>query len=338
MTKTTTKKFLGTIAALALMSSTAFANVDRDVNIDKMFYTINPSIPLNGPVYKDNSSAEEKGKYASELMRIILKEAHSQAKSYLEAGDTQAYYAALTLALTVPLHEGLYVQFRNVNGTDACNAEANSGDLVFKSGETNYGIFRQFFKDPSRTFFPNCENISGNNVTQIIRGGDGTDLSVMQVSIRWHIDDFLAIRAYEDVSKTVKYGVTHLMNGFNPVYRNIREYKCIASGGGFSFFKKKPLTINYVNLIRGIWAGQYNSGSILKTCRFDEFSSPYKNHDRGFERNVNKFLNFNGSTIMADLIATFTLDQDVASAVSEVVGNLKNNTNNRSSLSNVLGK
>ncbi len=327
-----TTKLLSTIAALSLISASAFAaEPARNKALDKMMYTINPAIALEGPVYRDQADAASKNKYASELVRMILKEAHKQGKSYLEAGDSKAYYAILTMALTVPLQEGLYIQYRGVEGSDICRVDANNGELVKKSGETNYSLFTQYFKAPGRTFLPNCEEIQTDSITQIIRGGDGTDLSVMQVSIRWHFDDFLANRRYESVQSTLEYGIGHLMKGFNPVYRNLGDYKCIGSAGGF--FKKKK--VSYINLIRGVWAGQYNSGSIAKTCRFDDSSSPYKHHDKGFEKNLNKILDFNG-TLAVDMVAEFKLDQDVAQAVMEVTSNLKNATDNRSALEKVL--
>lgn len=322
---------IGTCAIGALMTSSLFAaEPARNKALDRMMYTINPEITLGGPVYSDQSDAATKSKYGSDLVRLILKEADAQAKSYLEAGDTQAYYAALTLALTVPMQEGLYIQYRSVEGSGICNTDANSGALVQKSGETNYSLFTQYFKSPERTFFPNCENITSNKLTQIIRGGDGTDLSLMQVSIRWHFADFLANKKYESVQSTLQYGISHLMKGFNPVYRNLDNYKCIAETG---IFKKKK--INYINLVRGIWAGQYNSGSITKTCRFDDSASPYKHHDKGFMKNLDKILAFNG-TLSVDMVGDFKLDADVASAFTEVVSNLKNNTNNKTALDALL--
>ncbi len=219
--------FLGTCAIVALMtSSLSAAEPARNKSLDKMMYTINPEVSVKGPVYSDQFDAAAKNKYGSDLVRLILKEAHSQAKSYLEAGDTQAYYAALTLALTVPMQEGLYIQYRSVEGSDVCNADANSGALVQKSGEANYSIFNEYFKASEKPFFPNCESVKTKKITQIIRGGDGTDLSVMQVSIRWHFADFLANKKYESVQSTLEYGIGHLMKGFNPVYRNLEKYKC----------------------------------------------------------------------------------------------------------------
>lgn len=334
MTKTT--KLVSTLALLSLTLGTAMAG-PRDTKIDKMFYSINPSIKLTGPVYKDDSSVEEKNKYGSEIVRLLIKKAHEQGKSYLEAGDYKAYNAILAMALTVPLQEALYIQFRNVEGTDACNYEANSGELVKKSSEGNYVLFNQYLKSYPTPFLPDCSEIRGDRMTQIIRGGDGTDMSLMQVSIRWHGDDFFANKKYENVEQTIEYGIGHLMKGFNAVYRNVKEYKCIASGGGW-FFKRKPVVINYVNLIRGIWAGQYNSGSITKTCRFDEFNSDYKKHDAGFERNLNKILNFDGQNLTADLITTFKLDSDAAAAITEISNNIKYETTSTSAVRAVLNR
>ncbi|MBC7427151.1 MAG: hypothetical protein H7336_00980 [Bacteriovorax sp.] len=324
-------KLLATCAVFALTTSSLFAaDPARNKSLDRMMYTINPEIALSGPVFSDQSDTAAKTKYASDLVRLILKEADSQAKSYLEAGDTQAYYTALTMALTVPMQEGLYIQYRSVTGSDVCNVDANSGDLVKKAGEMNYGIFNQYFKTAQKPFFPNCSDIKSDKITQIIRGGDGTDLSIMQVSIRWHFDDFLANKKYESVQSTLAYGIRHLMKGFNSVYRNVDQYKCIAESG---LFKKKK--INYINLIRGVWAGQYNSGSITKTCRFDDSSSPFKGHDKGFSKNLDKVLAFNG-VLSVDMVADFKLDADASAAFSEVVNNLKGATNNKTALDKIL--
>ena len=152
----------------------------------------------------------------------------------------------------------------------------------------------------------------------------------MQVSIRWHFDDFLANRKFESVQATLQYGIGHLMKGFNPVYRNAGEYKCLAETG---IFKKSK--INYLNLIRGVWAGQYNSGSITKTCRFADSASPYKSHDIGFEKNLKKVLDFKG-TLAVDMVGEFKLDADTAAAFMEVTSNLKNATNSKVALDKIL--
>jgi hypothetical protein len=330
MKKTLRKTCLASISTILLLMSCSHADEETRIkSLDRMMYTINPSIKLIGPVFRDQSDSAEKAKYGTSLVTLIIKEADAKARKYLEAGDTQAYYAFLALGLTVPLHEGLYVHFRNVDG-DVCNVNANNSELVRKSGETNFKIFNQYFKNPARPYFPNCEAMNRTTgVNQMIRGGDGTDLSLMQVSIRWHFDDFLANKKYESVSQTLNYGLSHLLSGFDPVYRNVADYPCIS---GTMFAKKK---INYLNLIRGIWAGKYNSGSIAQTCRFADPNSPYKKNDIGFARNLEKILNFNG-IISPDFIGSLRIDGNTAEAVREIIGNLKNNTNKHIALDNIL--
>lgn len=322
------KWFLG-ISLVLSMGSVLAEDTPRIKLLDRMMYTINPAGKMSGPVFRDMGPKEDKSKYAGSLIKIILKEADEKARKYLEAGDTQAYYAFLAMSLTVPLHEGLYVHFRNVDG-DVCNVAANSGDMVKKVSATTYSLFTKTFKEPGNNYFPNCETMSKTvGVNQMIRGGDGTDLSLMQISIRWHFDDFLANKKYESVQRTVDYGLTHLLNGFDPVYRNIADYKCIYDSG---FSRKK---INYINLIRGIWAGKYNSGSIAQTCRFADPNSPYKRNDLGFAKNLNKILDFNG-TIAPDYIGDIKIEGAAANAIREVISNLAHYKNDRSELEKLI--
>ena len=330
-----------TLLTTTLTSGMAMAQEKpRNKMLDKMMYTISQDIQVTGPVFRDQNSKEERNKYGSEMVKLMLKEAHQKAKKYLEVDDTQGYYAFLTLALTVPLQEGLYIQYRGVNA-DVCNPAANNGELIKKVGESSYNNFMQYLAGGERPFIVPCENINPDKgLMQIIRGYDGSDLSVMQVSVRWHFDDFLANRKFENTVQTLNYGYKVLMDGFEPVYRNISDYECLGggkSGGllGGIFKKKKNTELDYTKIIRGVWAGKYNSGSIAKTCRFAETNSPYKHHDEGFEKNLNKVLNFNGS-IGAGGDLEFTLDQDAAAAFKEVVTNLKNKTNERKSLEKVL--
>lgn len=325
----------GLMSVATVVLSLGCAQADESVrnkSLDKMMYTINPNARMSGPVFRDMADKVQKAKYATSLVTLILKEADAKARKYLEAGDTQAYYSFLALSLTVPLHEGLYIHFRNVDG-DVCRSEANSGELVKKAGATTYKLFVDTFKKPGNAYFPNCEEMNRTvGVNQMIRGGDGSDLSLMQVSIRWHFDDFLANKKYESVQSTINYGLSHLMNGFDPVYRNITEYKCIYEAG---FLTKKK--INYINLIRGIWAGKYNSGSIAQTCRFADPNSPYKKHDQGFAKNLEKILGFNGS-ISPDYIGELKIEGSAASAIREIVSNLKDKKNDRTELDKLLAE
>jgi hypothetical protein len=316
---------------ICIMSCSQADEQARTKVLDRLMYTINPEVKLIGPVFRDNGDKIEKSKYISSLLAVILKEADIHARKYLEAGDSQAYYAFLILALTVPLHEGVYIQFRNVDG-DVCSLPANNGELVKKSGPLVYSIFNQYFKNPARPYFPNCEAINlKTGIHQMIRSGDGSDLSIMQISIRWHFDDFLANKKYESVAQTLGYGFKLLLNGFDPVYRNISDYKCLFESVGMGQKNK----INYINLIKGVWAGKYNSGSISQTCRFLDPNSPFKKHDIGFAKNLDKILKFNGA-IAPDYIGEIKVDDQSSAAIKEVVSNLIENKNYHKALDKVL--
>lgn len=318
------------MATLALSAGAVHAD-ERIKALDRMMYTINPAAKLDGPQFRDTASGSEKNVYVQQMVKAVLKEADAKASKYLEAGDTQAYYSFLTAALTVPLHEGLLIHFRNTDG-NVCMQDVNNGNIVKKVSEGTYRIFAQYFKDPKLPFFPECSEIkTSTGIRQMIRGGDGTDLSVMQVSIRWHFDDFLANKKYESVSKTVNYGLGHLMNGFDPVYRNVSGYSCIYDR---SLPKRR---INYVNLVRGAWAGKYNSGSITQTCRFADPNSPFKNHDANFAKNLDKILGFNG-VIHVDYVGDIRVDGAAGDAIKEIVRNLKEYKNERSALNRLLGR
>jgi hypothetical protein len=318
------------MATLALFAGASQAD-ERIKALDRMMYTINPTAKIDGPQFHDAGPSLEKSAYVQQIVKAILKEADAMAGKYLEAGDTQAYYAFLTASLTVPLHEGLYIHFRNVDGR-VCAQEANSGEMVKKVNETTYKIFAQYFKDPKMPFFPECSEIKNSTgVRQMIRGGDGTDLSIMQVSIRWHFDDFLANKKYESVARTLNYGFGHMLNGFDPVYRNISNYSCIYDR---SLPKRR---VNYVNLIKGTWAGKYNSGSIAQTCRFADPNSPFKNHDTNFAKNLDKILNFNG-VIPVDFIGDIKVDGVTADAIKEIVRNLREYKNDRTALNKLIGR
>lgn len=298
--------------------------------LDRMMYSINPKTQINGPIFKDKSAQVDKDQYASDVVELILKEADKKARKYLEAGDTKAYYAFLTLALTVPMHEGLYIQFRKID-ENVCRPDANSGERIRKSSEENYKVFYEYLKTGPDAFIPDCEKLSAETSSiQIIRGGDGSDLSMMQVSVRWHADDFLANKKYENVQQTLQYGMGLLIKGFDPVYRNIDQYKCLFEKSRFG--KKK---ISYINLIRGIWAGKYNSGNISKTCRFSDASSPYKKFDTHFANNLNKILSFT-EKLEVDIVGSFTVSEGARNAMKEIVGNLQNNTNNHLALEKIL--
>jgi hypothetical protein len=324
-------KILGILALISCVWGLETQAGDHIKALDKMMYTINPNASIAGPIFKDQDSKEDKNKYLSNVIKIILKEADKKANKYKEAGDFQAYYTFLTMALTVPLHEGLYLQFRKVN-ENVCKLSINSGELIKKSNEQTFKIFSDYLKDGNDPFIPDCEKLaSETKVTQLIRGGDGSDLSMMQISMRWNADDFLANKKYSNVEKSIEYGLGILLSGFDTVYRNFDQYPCLFENKG-AFNRKK---IIFSNVIRGVWGGKYNSGSVSKTCRFADPNSPYAKHDIGFLANLNKILSFN-ETIDVDIVGKFTLEKEENLAVTEVLKNFQKNTNSNKYLDKLI--
>lgn len=322
---------ISSLIALTTLSSVTHAQ-SRQSFLDRMMFTVNPQINYQGPMFQDENKDGMK-EYFSDVTKIILEEAHKKAKGYLDSGDTKAYYAFMVLAMTVPLHEGLLIHFRKVsNDGTICNDSANSGDIIPSSATTTRNHFQQYLKGGKRPFIVDCHTVRNDEfLKQIIRGADGSDMGMMQVSIRWHFDDFLANRKYESVRSTVNYGLNYLMRGFRTVYRNSNKYRCISK-----MFSSK---VNYESLVRGIWAGQYNSGNVAATCRFADSSSQYRGHDIGFAKNLDKVLSFSSTKSLPIYSSVEAkLNSDAEAALSEVVENFKNSSNKRSSLNRLLNK
>ena len=153
-------------------SQQVLEELPRNKMLDRMMYTISQNISVEGPVYRDQGSREERNQYGSEMVKLMIRIAHEEAKDFLEQGDSQAYYAFLTLALTVPLQEGLYIQYRGVTAP-VCNEAANSGELIHKLGEASFNNFMQYLAGGERPFLVPCDQIDATReMKQIIRGYD----------------------------------------------------------------------------------------------------------------------------------------------------------------------
>ncbi|PIP94571.1 MAG: hypothetical protein COW00_08630 [Bdellovibrio sp. CG12_big_fil_rev_8_21_14_0_65_39_13] len=319
-----------TITSLTVLATTLLSmnvHADRVKMLDPVMATISPSSQLTGPIFRNN--AQDKQKYGPEMAKIILKEAHGYAKRYLEYGDTQGYYTLMVLALTVPMHEGLYVHFREIeNDKSACRDELNTGkNIKSKTAQKN---FEKAFTSGSSPFLSKCKNIKKENtIRQLIAGGgDGSDIGVMQLSSRWHYDEFLAKHKFANVQQTVNYGLSHLMKGFKPIYANFANYECLKNSDG---------SINRESVIRGAWAGIYNSGNLGLTCRFADAASAHAGKDIGFMKNLQKTYGLaqGGAFGYGDELA-LGLDSDTRAALEEVTSNFQNGTNNRAALDKLL--
>ena len=61
-------------------------------------------------------------------------------------------------------------------------------------------------------------------------------------------------------------------------------------------------------MIRGAWAGKYNSGNTSRTCRFTDSNHRFSRNDRGFERNLEKI--FNAESIYHDYLPIDSIERN----------------------------
>lgn len=316
------KKFI--IGALAAATLVTTAQAERVTLLDSATFTMNPEFQTTGPVFKN--TPEVRATYGDEVATMLLKNADQLANKYLQYNDPQAYYAFLTMALTVPMHEGFYIHFREIaNDPSLCKR----GEKTYKgklSGTTKK-MFKKYLLKGKTPLIIKCRKIDDElpTVKQILRASlDGSDLGMMQVSVRWHYDVYLAQKMFQSVDQTIKYGVKFLMKGFEPIYRKANQYPCITKGN----------TVDYQNLIRGTWGGFYNGGSVKQACRFADYDHL---NDRAFKRNLDKVMAFPQTGLLGyNEELALNLSPAVKAAVVEVINNLKYGTDNRSALQNVL--
>lgn len=365
-------KTLCTTALLGLISMNTLGNsqeIPRVKVLDSMMTTINPLAELDGPLFKNTEEAKKA--YGTVFARTLIQEAHKKAKFLLEEGNEEAYYGFMTLALTVPLHEGLYMHFRETNDQKGlCNQHASSGNILFaytqdkldtkytsvelsekKTKSTTFKNFEKYFKAGETPFFPDCDTVSDQQVTrQLIRGGDGSDVGAMQLSIRWHYETFLAQEQYKSLRKTMKYGINYLMSGYKKVLYNWNSRKKVSLYDGKSKKKKRwkkwmsclkdrnnSKKIDFQKLVRGTWAGKYNSGNLGLTCRFANTRGSYASHDKGFKRNLDKVLDFpNKEKIGIYDSVSVSMNDDVKAAYDQIINNFENKENNRTDIEKIL--
>lgn len=324
-------KAITTLVALQMLAPTLGLKAQERIPlIDKVMITVNPKVKTTGPKFQDRAGHKA---YGEQILSLILDEAHKRASSYLEYGDFRAYYSFLVLSLTVPLQEGLYIHFRDVaNDKDLCDPYINEGEIIKdKNSKTTYDIFHKYLKAGPASFIANCDLVKKEKrLTQMMRAGkDASDMGIMQVSLRWHYPEYFSKGKMSDVRKSINYGINHLWRGFRPIYAKASEYDCVKVNGKMS----------YEGLIRGTWAGQYNSGNLKysSVCRFTNSESPYKMHDVYFKKNLEKVISAakNGKI---EVLEGFQVELSGLhkAAMAEILSNYEKGENSRKFLSTLL--
>ena len=224
---------------------------------NSQFLTLSQTTRLEGPVLTSTNQVEA----TSKLVQTVLLAADSVAQPYAQAGDARAYWSFLFASLVVALHEGNWVHFRRLTPLgDACNEEANSGSQLATEPAAQEA-FRRLMQGSGDV--PSCSDFhSSDAANQILVSGDKHDMGVFQLRIRWNIDNYIAPKKYLSVAATARYALEYYFKGFQKIYSTSSLYPCLLGADG---------KLDYTRLIRGAWAGKYNSGKDTKqfTCRFE---------------------------------------------------------------------
>jgi hypothetical protein len=316
------------LTIIGLCLTAANTQAARITDLDGVMVTLNPAARISGPIF--NYAKGNQKQYGDQLAKIIIKESHKKAKKYLDYGDTRAYYTFMMLGLTIPLHEGLLIHFREVANEDGvCRKRANKGKTL--KNRTARKNFQKALVKGRNPFLLPCKKLKNQySVRQMISGGgDNSDVGIMQLSSRWHYDNFLALGKYRSVKETVEYGLGHALVGFKKVYSNSKNYRCILKRNG---------AVDYEKLARGIWAGKYNSGNTGSTCRFADPGNKHPGKDRGFLENFTKTKNIllKGRFFGFDEEMRLGLNSKTRKALEQIVQNFLNESNNRDAIDSIL--
>ena len=257
------------------------------------YISISPDQKVSGMAHTGNNDSE----YVTMIYSSILRIAGDIAAEQLEMGNKDIYYAFLMMALMVPYHESRLMHFR-INEPEmkydkkrrwrGCSQYANSGKNIFYTNKTTgkyvvynpekkHKIFKGIFRDEFNPIAPDCSRLNQDSTTaQLLSSGLLEDMGIMQLNFAAHTNMYLA-KDILSLEKTLNYGLSYLYKGLRQIVLNKKKYPCILNADG---------SINVYNLIRGNWAGKYNSGHVKKTCRFARDDSHYSHSDALFQRRL----------------------------------------------------
>lgn len=290
--------------ALSFMFMTsAFSQSIIDRVMDKQAYTFSPDVQVSGPIY----SSENQREYLKDTLMIILSEAHELAQEYIEVKDSFAYWSFMMGAIMVPLHEGGFMQFRKVpNSKNSCLQLRNSGNH-FAKGSSYKRVFKSYFKTKFDPIFPDCKDLKDENeLIQVMAGADGSDITMMQINMKYHELGFIMFGGYQDTRSTVQYGLKMYKKGFDYVYRNHKKFPCVKVG-------KK---INQKKLIHAAWSGYYNSGDFNESCRWTRDDNQWQANDDAYIINLTKLYGF---IDIKKIMNSFPFPKDEARLLSAII-------------------
>lgn len=127
--------------------------------------------------------------------------------------------------------------------------------------------------------FVTCSELAHlSRVNQILFSNDYADIGLMMFNAKSH-GEFFFTEQFKNTDKVIDYGLSFLYEGFNKIayyasggiLENIRYFSSLSCYDDFSesSFESK------LDLLRGSWAGKYNSGKVRRSCRFARTDKGY---------------------------------------------------------------
>lgn len=150
----------------------------------------------------------------------------------------------------------------------------------------------------------NCDKLMQfERVKQMQFANDYADIGIFMFNSNSHPDIFTTNGVF-DFNSVIDYGVKFLYSGYSTVAKHnlldhADSYQYKESLSCFEGLDARSFS-GRMFLMRGAWAGNYNSGKISKSCRIDEDHSAFKNaksykkpgyklNDSGFLKSMAKF-------------------------------------------------
>ncbi len=246
------------------------------------FLSLASTINLDGPML----GAETEETYVDKTFVLVLGEADKLAQDFKKTNSFESYAAFMMGALAVPLHESRLVHFRS-GPKSWCDQERNEASSYqkmidrekAKSNPRNFYIknMQQAREVHLRNFRPqpavDCKDIEVEPIRQLLVNFGG-DMGLMQINMMAHERPYVQTKLYTSTQKSVQYGLKIFYNAFFKVLAaaDPKKYSCLYENGKLSLR----------NVIRGTYAGPYNSGGLDNMCRFADPKNVYFKHSEGF--------------------------------------------------------
>lgn len=311
-----------------------------DRNYRRSFISLDDSFNYSGLTHKPG----EDGEYVRRLFGQVIQKAHHIARDYKDA-EPSLYYTFLLASLTVPMHESSLMHFTRRDPHRYCyfsndllvdipagiaaieaREESRNKRVALSNArflERNIERFYQAFNQ-GRDLFMSCEDLKQyDEVQQILFSNDYADIGLMMINSTSHGSFFRAGKILH-VDEVLDYGLNYLFDGFEEISLNASNYACL------NVVQDDPAEL-YKRIIRGAWAGKYNSGQVGQTCRFTNSNHRFAANDRGFIQKLNSIFERNSlyhqylpvdsleRNFFSELIAQYYDPQSLDSVLEEIL-------------------